>query len=262
MSDVLVLCYHAVSEEWPAALSVTPSRLERQLADLVARGYRGATFRDAVLNPTASRTLAVTFDDAYRSVIELAEPILRDLQIPGTVFVPTAFPGTGQPMMWPGIDHWFGGPYEDELMPMSWEELGRLADDGWEIGSHTRTHPRLPQIGQAALQEELASSRAECEARLSSPCTSLAYPFGDHDATVVEAARKAGYSAAGAECGRVRSASALRWPRVGIYHVDGGFRFKAKASRSVRRLRRSRAWQARFLMRRRPARPPAPTETR
>ena len=248
MSDVLVLCYHAVSEEWPAALSVTPRRLERQLAGLVARGYRGATFRDAVLNPTASRTLAVTFDDAYRSVIDLAGPILRDLQIPATVFVPTAFAGTEQPMAWPGIDQWLEGPHEDELMPMSWEELGRLADEGWEVGSHTRTHPRLPEIDRAALREELQLSRAECERRLSTPCTSLAYPFGDHDVAVVEAAREAGYSAAGTLPSRFRSPSALRWPRVGIYHGDSELRFRCKASRAVRRLRASPAWRIRFLM--------------
>ncbi|HUT77617.1 MAG TPA: polysaccharide deacetylase family protein [Polyangia bacterium] len=249
MSDVLVLCYHAVSAEWPAGLSVTPERLEAHLAGLLARGYRGATFRDAVLNPPATRTVAVTFDDAYRSVLDLAAPILRRLGIPGTVFVPTAFAGSEQAMAWPGIDQWGGGPYEDELVPMSWDELGRLADDGWEIGSHTRTHPRLPELDRDALHEELQNSRTECEARLSTPCTSLAYPFGDHDATVVEAARGAGYSAAGALAGRVRSPSALSWPRVGIYHGDGDLRFWLKASPALRRLRASRAWRIRFLLR-------------
>jgi peptidoglycan/xylan/chitin deacetylase (PgdA/CDA1 family) len=247
MSDVLVLCYHAVSADWPAGLSVTPERLERQLGGLLARGYEGATFGDAVLRPRAARTLAVTFDDAYRSVLELARPILRDLGIPGTVFVPTAFAGSGRPMAWPGIDHWLGGPHEHELVPMSWEELGRLAEDGWEIGSHTRTHPRLPEIDRAALREELEGSRAECEERLATTCTSLAYPFGDQDAAVVEAAREAGYEAAGAFAGRVRSPSVLRWPRVGIYHADGDLRFKLKASRAIRRLRASRAWRIRFL---------------
>ena len=51
MSDVLVLCYHAVSPRWPADLSVTPEAFERQLQLLVGRGYRGATFHDAVTSP-------------------------------------------------------------------------------------------------------------------------------------------------------------------------------------------------------------------
>src|SRR5205807_2801894 len=51
VSDLLVLCYHAVSERWPADLSVTPVSLREQLGSLVARGYRGLTFADAVLGP-------------------------------------------------------------------------------------------------------------------------------------------------------------------------------------------------------------------
>ena len=53
------------------------------------RGYRGATFEDAVSAPPARRTLAVTFDDAYLSVLELGKPILDRLGLVATVFVPT-----------------------------------------------------------------------------------------------------------------------------------------------------------------------------
>ena len=48
VSDTLVLCYHAVSDGWPSGLSVTPAALERQLAILLGRGYRGVTFTEAV----------------------------------------------------------------------------------------------------------------------------------------------------------------------------------------------------------------------
>lgn len=252
MSEALVLCYHAVSPSWPAGLSVTPERLERQLSHLLRRGYEGVTFHEAVLRPPADRTLAVTFDDAYRSVIELARPILSRLGIPATVFVPTGFAGSEKPMAWPGIEHWIGGPHEGELVPMSWGELRELAAEGWELGSHTRTHPRLPELAADALREELETSRTECEARIGSPCRSLAYPYGDQDARVVEAARRAGYEAAGAFAGRVRSRSALRWPRVGVYRRDGDLRFRLKVSPTLRRLRSSRAWRVRFLLRRRP----------
>ena len=96
--------------------------------------------------------LAVTFDDAYRSVIELAFPILSRLGLVGTVFVPTRFAGGEEPMSWPGIDQWVGGPHERELVPMSWEELGRLAEAGWEIGSPHVSHPRLTQVADDSFQ--------------------------------------------------------------------------------------------------------------
>jgi peptidoglycan/xylan/chitin deacetylase (PgdA/CDA1 family) len=101
-SDPLVLCYHAVSERWPADLSLTPTAFEEQLALLARRGYRGVTFSEAVARGEA-RTVAITFDDAYRSVLELGKPLLDRHGWPGTVFVPTDWAGTERPMAWPGI---------------------------------------------------------------------------------------------------------------------------------------------------------------
>lgn len=245
MSDVLVLCYHAISERWPAPLSVTPRQLESQIAFLAARGYRGATFIETVLSPPTAKTVAVTFDDAYRSVIKLALPILSRYGLPATVFVPTRFAGTKAPMAWPGIEDWLGTPYESELTPMSWEELDTLAEEGWEIGSHTRSHPRLTQLSDAALVDELLGSRRDCESGLQRPCKSLAYPYGDEDERVIEAARDAGYSAAGTLPARLTPPRVMRWPRVGIYHVDHRLRFSLKASQAVRRLRASPMWPRR-----------------
>jgi peptidoglycan/xylan/chitin deacetylase (PgdA/CDA1 family) len=241
--DVIILGYHAVSQSWPSPLAVSSRDLDRHLRLLRARGYRGATFTEAVLESPATKTVALTFDDAYRSVFELARPILARHGFPGTVFAPTAFPGRAGPMSWPGIDHWLGGRHEFELMPMSWDQLRHLADAGWEIGSHTRTHPRLTQLGDQALAEELIGSRRDCERRLGGPCESLAYPYGDHDPRVVEASDDAGYVAACALPARLYRPAPLRWPRIAVYRADRGARFRLKISPTVRRLRASWAWQ-------------------
>jgi peptidoglycan/xylan/chitin deacetylase (PgdA/CDA1 family) len=237
MSGVLVLCYHAVSEHWPTDLAIRPAQLESQLELLVERGYRGATFHQAVHAPPASKLVAVTFDDAYRSVLELGVPVLNRLGLPGTVFVPTAFAGSAEPMSWAGIDGWLGGPHESELTAMSWPELETLAAAGWEIGSHTRTHPRLVDLSDDALAEELVSSRRECESRLGLRCRSLAYPYGAEDRRVVRAAAQAGYSAAGTLPDSPHSRSPLRWPRIGVYRADDGLRFRVKTSTLMQRIR-------------------------
>jgi peptidoglycan/xylan/chitin deacetylase (PgdA/CDA1 family) len=244
LADVLVLCYHAVSPTWPAPLSVTPERLERQLELLVRRGYQGATFEEAVFASPATRTLAVTFDDAYLSVLDLGKPILDRLGLVGTVFVPTDYPARDEPMAWPGIDHWLEGPHREELRPMSWEQLGALADGGWEIGSHTCSHPHLTEIHEAALEHELSASRLECERRLGRPCRTIAYPYGDYNERVAAAAGRAGYEAACTLPTRLHAASPLEWPRVGVYHADDERRFRLKVSSTMRRLRSSGAWNA------------------
>jgi peptidoglycan/xylan/chitin deacetylase (PgdA/CDA1 family) len=250
VSDVIVLCYHALSPSWEAALSTTPERFERQIGLLVKRGYRATTFTRAVSSPPGERLLAITFDDAYRSVLELARPILERHGIPATVFAPTDFVGSEQPMRWAGIDQWLNGPHERELLPMSWGQLGTLAAAGWEIGSHTGSHPHLTEIGQDTLEDELARSKRACEQHLEGPCTSIAYPYGDVDERVVGATARAGYSAAAALPSDLRSRTALEWPRIGVYHADDDVRFRVKLSPTTRRLRRSAAWSSLDALRR------------
>ncbi len=243
MSDSVVLCYHAVSERWPAPLSVTPANLERQLGLLVARGYRGVTFSELVTGRVEGRVMCVTFDDAYRSVIERGLPIMAELGVPGTVFAPTSFVGRPEPMAWPGIDRWLGGEHESELVCMSWDELRRLAAAGWEVGSHTRTHPHLTSVGDEQLRDELEGSRADCAQGMGRACATLAYPYGDWDERVARAAEEAGYAAACTLPARLHGPAPLSWPRVGVYHGDDMRRFRLKVSPAARRLRSLRAWE-------------------
>jgi len=238
MADVLVLCYHAVSDTWPSELAVTPQALRRQLRSLLSRGYRGATFLEAVRRPAAGRILAVTFDDGYRSVHDVALPILRELGLPGSLYVPTAFVDRDAPMSWPGIDGWVGGPHEHELQCADRAQLEQLADEGWEIGAHTRTHPHLTKLDDAALDDELAGARADLERLLGRPCTSIAYPYGDVDARVIRAAAAAGYEAGATLPERQHRADALAWPRIGVYPGDVPWRFRLKSAPLVRKLRR------------------------
>ena len=251
MRDTIVLCYHALSPDWPAALSTTPERFEEQLTLLLRRGYAGATFEQAVTAPPARRTMAVTFDDGYRSVLELAFPIMERLGVPGSLYVPTDYPGRPGPMAWEGIDQWLGGPHERDLHCLGWDELRRLEDAGWEVGSHTRSHPHLTTLDDATLAAEMSGSKQACEQGLGHACRSIAYPYGDVDARVVAAARAAGYEvAASLPKGRFASGDRLDWPRVGVYHGDDLGRFRLKASPSLRRLRSSPAWDVAATARR------------
>jgi peptidoglycan/xylan/chitin deacetylase (PgdA/CDA1 family) len=239
MSDRLILCYHAVSPTWPAALSVTPEALDRQLAELARRGYRAARFTDAIASAADGRVLAITFDDNYRSVLEIAKPLLDRHGFVGTLYVPTDWPDDPRPMRWKGIDVWLDTPHEQEMMSLAWHELRDLQDAGWEIGSHTCSHPHLPELDDAALEHELRASKDRIESELGTPCTSLAYPYGDVDRRVVDAARRAGYGAACTIPRVLARPEPLMWPRAPIFHDDDFSRFKLKVSPTLRRLRAS-----------------------
>jgi peptidoglycan/xylan/chitin deacetylase (PgdA/CDA1 family) len=233
--DTLVLCYHALSPTWPADLSVAPAAFEQQLGALAKAGYRGVTFSEAVRRQARGKEVAVTFDDGFASVLAHAKPVLDDLGWPATLYAVTSFADGGRPLHWDGIDHW-AGTYDGELASLDWNGLRALRDDGWEIGSHTVTHPKLTQIDADALEQELAASREAIEAELGE-CESIAYPYGDVNVRVIEAAGSAGYSSGAALPARWGEIGALEWPRVGVYRPDDLRRFRLKTSKLVRRTR-------------------------
>lgn len=79
---------------------------------------------------------------------------------------------------------------------MSWDEVRRLADAGHEIGSHSRTHPILPQCDDARLEREIVGSRQILEAKLGREVTTFCYPNGDSDGRVAAVVERAGYHCA------------------------------------------------------------------
>ena len=106
--DLVVLCYHGISEDWRSELTVTPQQLESQVEQMLTRGYSAVTFSEAILAPRWRKTFAVTFDDAYASVGSSPGPS----SIGSASRRPCSchrLQESHDPMTWPGIDHWAEG---------------------------------------------------------------------------------------------------------------------------------------------------------
>lgn len=243
--DTLILCYHAVSEEWPSELAVTPAALRDQVRFLLDSGYRAVNFSEAVLSPPPGRVLSITFDDAYKSVFRLARPLLAELGVPATLFVPTDFPESGIPFPLPG-GAWLGTEYEDELTVMDWGEIRQLRDEGWEIGSHSCSHPWLTQTSDAQLADELQRSKQVFTAAMGEPCRSIAYPYGDHDDRVVAATAAAGYETACTVPHRFErfETSPLRYGRIDVTRSESSRAFRLRTAVRSRRARMTSAARA------------------
>jgi peptidoglycan/xylan/chitin deacetylase (PgdA/CDA1 family) len=244
--EALILCYHAVSEDWPNVAAIEAAVLERQIRHLVGHGYRPRTL-SAAFAERDERSLVVTFDDAFLSVLERGFPLLDRLGVPGTLFVPTDYVAAGEPLRWSSLSDWLGTPHEDELRPMSWDGVRKLAAAGWEIGAHTCSHPRLTELGTEEARTELRGSQAACEEALQQPCPTLAYPFGAYDDAVVHLTREAGYDLA-VTLGerllepRIRD-DRLRLSREGIYRGTTWTQFRLATSSLLGRLRSTRAFR-------------------
>jgi peptidoglycan/xylan/chitin deacetylase (PgdA/CDA1 family) len=233
----LVLCYHGASAEWVTGLSVDPEAIGNQVGSLVARGFRGATAADVFAR--SGRNLHVTFDDAYRSV-ERVLPELERLRVPVTVFACSALADGGRAVDIPEL----AGEREafpEEVLTIDWDGLRTLAERGVEIGSHTHSHAHLTQLDDRALLRELVESRETIAEQLGRACRYLAYPYGEQDRRVREAARRAGYESAFALPGHAMPLDPFALPRVGLYRRDTPARVRVKTSTAGRVLAGVRA---------------------
>lgn len=235
----VVLCYHAVSASWNDILSVRPQALERQLHLMLALRYRPAP-ANAVMDGSG-RLLHVTFDDAFRSVWN-AVPVLERLRVHATVFACSDLAAQGAVLSVPELAV-EAHAHPEELATLDWDGLGELAERGFEIGSHTKTHARLTTLSDAELRAELLESRARVQDELGVPCRFLAYPYGAHDERVRAAARRSGYEAAFALPGRTERTDLFALPRVGIWRHTGPFRTAVKTSPIRRPAGAVRGWQ-------------------
>ena len=117
------------------------------------------------------RVLAITFDDGYADCSEVAAPILRSFGLPATFYVTTGFMDTDYIPWWDqkaGVkERW-----------MTWAQVVSLHRDGFEIGSHTRTHVDLGLVNGEQAWEEIAGSKRDLEERLNASVSAFAYPYG------------------------------------------------------------------------------------
>lgn len=147
-----------------------------QAADLLAR---------RALPPHA---VALTFDDGYASIAELAWPLLLERGWPATLFAVSGYLDGDRRFPWDAN----AGPEESRLLDSA--ALRELAASGMDIGSHTVTHPWLPALAPGELDQELVASKQSLEDVLGQPVDCLAYPTGGWDRRVRTAAAAAGYS--------------------------------------------------------------------
>lgn len=153
------LVYHQVGGGGGVTLGLDVATLRRRVETLRAAGYLFVTSSEALRFPASARTASLRFDDGFESVYTLAFPVLRELGVTGTVY--PIWDRVGQPGY------------------LTAAQLGELRGAGWEVGSHTRTHPALVDLTPPSLTRELAWPEGTAAAE---GC--LAYPFYLQDARV------------------------------------------------------------------------------
>src|SRR4051812_30862547 len=99
-SGLRVVLYHHIADEESdlvRGLGVTtpPALLESHL-DAFAKDYNVVGLDAVLAGDLPPRSLLITFDDAYRSVLDIAAPRLKARSMPAVFFVTAGCPGSGR----------------------------------------------------------------------------------------------------------------------------------------------------------------------
>ena len=120
--------------------------------------FSGVIARPAVL---------FTFDDGKISLYTQAYSYMKTRNVRGT----------GYP-----VTDWVNGTNQ-----ATWSQLQEMYAAGWTIGNHTKTHPHLPQLSEAAQESELSGARSSLNAHGMTNVDYVCYPFGEYDANSLTA---------------------------------------------------------------------------
>ena len=215
----IILQYHHVSDETPAVTSISPELFEWHLEYLQQQGFtiwplsRISRYleEDKAL---PDKCVAITFDDAYRSIYDTAFPLLKEKNWPFTLFINTAAVGKG------GIS-------------LSWDEIREMDASIAEIGNHTHSHAHLIryQEGESPLQwrervtGDIQMAQQIIDQQLAAnnglPPRLFAYPYGEYSIALYQLIKELGYVAVGQHSGPIDANMPrellARFPMGGIY---------------------------------------------
>jgi peptidoglycan/xylan/chitin deacetylase (PgdA/CDA1 family) len=113
----------------------------------------------ARLEPIPDKLVVLTFDDSKLSHYTVVRPVLKKYGFGATFFITEGFN--------------FRTNKKDYL---TWQQIGELHRDGFEIGNHTRDHKGVSRDNLPALREQVEAINAQCAANGIPRPTTFAYP--------------------------------------------------------------------------------------
>ncbi|MEM9620597.1 MAG: polysaccharide deacetylase family protein [Pseudomonadota bacterium] len=187
-----ILCYHQFTpgNTTSQRLEVSAAAFRAQLTYLRDNNYVVLSLDDvaAILDGRQAipeRAVVLTIDDGYRSVYDVAWPILQEFGFPATLYIYTDFVGGGK--------------------ALSWAQMREMQTTGLiDIQSHAKSHTSLSRqtsdTGDAAYRQrvaaEVSTSAAILSSRLGSEPLHLSYPYGNSSIEAADILRDAGYRTA------------------------------------------------------------------
>lgn len=169
-----VLTYHSI-DDTGSPISISLHEFRRHMQALSSAGWKTSTVSDAIAGLAAGgwprRSFVLTFDDGYASVGDHAPVELAAHGFRPVLFVISGRVGLSN--RWPGQPSWV------PVAPLlDWASIRSLAQSGWMLGAHSRSHARLTALSAEEAEQEMIDSKAEIADRCGVAVNAFAYPYG------------------------------------------------------------------------------------
>jgi peptidoglycan/xylan/chitin deacetylase (PgdA/CDA1 family) len=188
-----ILMYHQISDDVHPEFrnyTATVKAFREQMKILKMLGYETITF-DTLLDCREGKAklprkpIIITFDDGIEDAINNSVPILENSGFKAVYYVTTSYVGTKSDWMIPEVNVVF--------QIASWPKIKSLNSLGFEIGSHSVTHPHLDEVTADECLREMTGSRQTLEDVLGHEVRHMAYPHGAFNKSVRDLAYESGY---------------------------------------------------------------------
>jgi peptidoglycan/xylan/chitin deacetylase (PgdA/CDA1 family) len=177
------LMYHSLADgrfpdsQYPK-YTTTRAVFAEHLQALRAGGFRTASFADLLApRPLPDHTCVLTFDDGHQSSLDLAE-LMGQAGVRGTFFLTMNY-------------------CRERLDFLKAPDIRRLADAGFDFGTHGASHRALSRMPEQEMRAELRDSKSWLEDILGRTVQTMSLPAGQGDVAVRQAAFELGYRLVG-----------------------------------------------------------------
>src|SRR5215831_8133763 len=166
-----ILTYHSIDSSG-SPISVGVESFARHVRWLASGRVTVTGVSELLSLPDSADAVAITFDDGFQNLADVAVPLLVDHGLTATAFIVSDHAG--------GTNAW--GREPDVGIPvlplLDWSGIGRIAEQGISIGAHSRSHRRLSRLARDELVDEIAGSGEIIERQIGRRPRGFAYPYG------------------------------------------------------------------------------------
>lgn len=129
----------------------------------------------------------ITFDDAFENLIDNAIPILKEYNLPFTIFFISDYFGRTPDWEFPKNHN----DKNENIMTV--DQMNALPKELLTIGSHTVNHQKLTKLSDDEVDYELAESKRRLEELSGVKVNTISFPNGEYNSDIIQRSLSLGY---------------------------------------------------------------------